>query len=412
MDIFEMSKIPLQKAMDVMKLDENIANIISQPEKVLEVSIPVKMDNGQVKVFTGYRSQHSTALGPAKGGIRFHPDVSKDEVKTLSFWMSCKCAVVNLPYGGGKGGIIVNPRELSERELEALSREYFRRIAPIVGEYTDIPAPDVNTNGKIMAWMMDEYSKIRGCAVPGVITGKPINLGGSLARDAATGFGVLVTVRESFKKLGIDPKTANCAIQGFGNVGSFAAKLLHDIGVKIVAVSNSKGGICCMDGIDPYRAEEYMANNKGSLVGLPNTQTISNQDLLELDVVVLVPSALEMQITSENANRIKAKIIAEGANGPTTPDADTILEAKGALVIPDILANAGGVLVSYFEWVQNLNRYYWTEQEVQQRQEKIMVESFEEVYQTMVSHKVSMRVAAYIVAITRISNAMKGRGWC
>ncbi len=412
MDIFEMSKIPLNKAIEAMKLDDSAASIISQPEKVLEVSIPVKMDNGTTKVFTGYRSQHSTAVGPAKGGIRFHPNVTMDEVKTLSFWMTCKCAVAGLPYGGGKGGIIVDPATLSERELQELSRNYIRAIAPIIGEYTDVPAPDVNTNAKIMGWMVDEYSKLRGCGVPGVITGKPISLGGSRGRAAATGYGVMVSVREAFKKLNIDPKTASCAVQGFGNVGAFAAQLLYDLGVKIVAVSNSKGGIYKEAGLNPYEAEKYMMANKKTLKGFDGASEISNEDLLELDVTVLVPSALELVITDKNANNIKAKIISEGANGPTTPMADEILAKKGVMVIPDILANSGGVTVSYFEWVQNLYRYYWTEQEVQERQERIMVEAFESVYQTSKKYSVDMRVAAYIVALNKIVEAMKYRGIC
>ncbi len=412
MDIFEMAKIPLQKAISVMQLSEDAANIISQPEKVLEVSIPVRMDNGKIQVFTGYRSQHSTALGPAKGGIRFHPNVTMDEVKTLSFWMTCKCAVASLPYGGGKGGVIVDPHKLSERELEALSREYIYKISSMVGEYTDIPAPDVNTNGKIMGWMMDEYSRLRGYAVPGLITGKPLALGGSLGRNAATGYGVLIAVKEAFKKIKIEAGTATCAVQGFGNVGAFSAQLLYDIGVKILAVSNSKGGIYSQTGLDPYAVEKYLKDNKGLLSGYPGSEPISNFELLELDVTVLVPSALEMQITGENAGRVKARIIAEGANGPTTPDADEILKEKNVLVIPDILANSGGVTVSYFEWVQNLNRFYWTAKEVEQKQEQIMVDAFRAVCRASEKYNVTPRVGAYIVALGRLDEAMKLRGWC
>lgn len=412
MDIFEMSKIPMKKAIEALQFDANTAALVEQPERVLEVSVPVKMDDGTVKVFKGYRSQHSTALGPAKGGIRFHPDVTMDEVKTLSFWMSCKCAVADIPYGGGKGGIIVDPNELSERELEALSREYIRKIAPIIGEYTDIPAPDVNTNGKIMAWMADEYSKTRGHYVPGVITGKPLRIGGSKGRGAATGLGVLVSIQEAFKKLNIDPKTATCAVQGFGNVGIFAAQLLYDMGVKILAVSNSKGGIYSKIGMNPYKVEEYLLSNKKVLKGYPDTEEIANEALLELDVTVLVPSALELQITEKNAANIKAKIVAEGANGPTTPDADEILTKNGVLIIPDILANSGGVTVSYFEWVQNLYRYYWTEEDVQNRQTMMMVNAFDAVYNAAQKYNVNMRVAAYIVALTRIVEAMRERGWC
>ncbi len=411
MSIFEMAKIPLQKAIEKMDLDAGVKKLMEQPERSMEVSIPVKMDDGRTEVFTGYRAQHSTAVGPAKGGIRFHPDVCLDEVKTLSFWMTCKCSVVGLPYGGGKGGITVDPSKLSEGELERLSRGYIQKIAAIIGEKLDVPAPDVNTNGKIMAWMVDEYEKIVGHAAPGVITGKPIIVGGSLGRTEATGRGVMLSVREACKKLNIDIKQATCAVQGFGNVGSWAAKLIYDLGAKIVAISDVHGAIYCEAGLNPYEAAEYLAKHK-VLSGYPGSKDISNAELLTADVTILVPAALEMQITKENAEQIKAKIISEGANGPTTPDADDILAAKGVVVIPDILANAGGVTVSYFEWVQNLSGYYWSEEEVNDRQEKLLVKAFEDVYTTAKQYNTTMRIAAYIVALRKLKDAIKARGWC
>lgn len=409
-NIFEMAKVTLDKAASLIKIDPAAAKLLAEPERTIEVSIPVIMDDGRLEVFTGYRTQHNTALGPAKGGIRFHQDVSMDEVKTLSFWMTFKCAILNLPYGGGKGGVIVDPRNLSRRELESLSRGYIQRIAPLIGEHLDIPAPDVNTDARIMSWMVDEYSKINGRLTPGVITGKPLALGGSVGRGSATGRGVMFTVREAFKKLGINVGQATAAVQGFGNVGSFSAKMIHDIGVKIVAISDVHGAIYKEDGINPYEVEAHLKHT-GSVVDFPGSQSISNEQLLELPVTVLAPCALEGQITGANAGRIQAKIIAEGANGPTTPEADEILEKRGILVIPDVLANAGGVTVSYFEWVQNLYRYYWTEKEVVVRQEDMMVEAFERVYDASSRYNTTLRVGAYIVALERITEAMKLRGW-
>lgn len=409
MNIFEMAKIPLNNAIAAMKLDPGAAAIIAQPERTLEVSIPVKMDDGTVKVFTGYRSQHSTIMGPAKGGVRYHQNVSMDEVKTLAFWMTCKCAVAGLPYGGGKGGIIVDPAKLSERELEALTRGFIDKIAVMIGEKLDIPAPDVNTNAKIMGWMMDEYSKLKGQYEPGFITGKAICMGGSLGRTAATGRGVKVAVAEALKVKGVAPQAATCAVQGFGNVGTWSAKLIYDLGVKIVAISDIKGGIYAAEGLNPYEVEKHVQKT-GYVVGFPGTTPLTNEELLELDVTVLVPAALEMQITKENADKIRAKLVVEGANGPTTPDADAILAKKGILVVPDILANGGGVTVSYFEWVQNLYRYFWTEEDVIEKQEALMVKAFKEVYDTATKYNVDMRVAAYIVALSRLAEPMKYRG--
>ena len=409
MNIFEMAHIPLNKAIEVMQLDAGAAAIIAAPERTLEVSIPVKMDDGSTKVFTGYRSQHSTVLGPAKGGVRYHQNVSMDEVKTLAFWMTCKCAVAGLPYGGGKGGIIVDPAQLSKRELEALTRGYIDKIAPLIGEKKDIPAPDMNTNAQVMGWMMDEYSKIAGQFEPGFITGKAIGVGGSLGRTAATGRGVVVAALEALKLQGIEPYEATAAVQGFGNVGSWTAKLFCDAGVKVIALGDVNGAIFKADGFDCYDVDAY-AKKTGSIVGYPGSKPITNAQLLAMEVTVLAPCAIELQLTKENAADVSASIIVEGANGPTTPEADEILEEKGVLVIPDILANGGGVTVSYFEWVQNLYRYFWTEKEVIDKQTEMMIKAFHEVYAKAKEYGVPLRVAAYIVALGSIAEAMKIRG--
>lgn len=409
MNIFEMAHIPLNKAIEVMQLDAGAAAIIATPERTLEVSIPVKMDDGSTRVFTGYRSQHSTVLGPAKGGVRYHQNVSMDEVKTLAFWMTCKCAVAGLPYGGGKGGIIVDPAQLSKRELEALTRGYIDKIAPLIGEKKDIPAPDMNTNAKVMGWMMDEYSKIAGQFEPGFITGKAIGVGGSLGRTAATGRGVVVAALEALKLHGIEPYEATAAVQGFGNVGSWTAKLFCDAGVKVIALGDVNGAIFKADGFDCYDVDAY-AKKTGSIVGYPGSKPITNAQLLAMEVTVLAPCAIELQLTKENAEDVSASIIVEGANGPTTPEADEILEEKGVLVIPDILANGGGVTVSYFEWVQNLYRYFWTEKEVIDKQTEMMIKAFHEVHAKAKEYGVPLRVAAYIVALGSIAEAMKIRG--
>ena len=411
MGLIEQSQIPLNKAIKAMKLDPGAAAIIAKPERTTEVQIPVKMDDGSVQVFTGYRCQHSTIMGPAKGGVRYHPAVNMDEVKTLAFWMTCKCAVAGLPYGGGKGGVIVDVTKLSERELEALTRGYIDKIAPVIGEKKDIPAPDMNTNAKIMGWMMDEYSKLQGQFEPGFITGKDLSLGGSLGRTAATGRGVVTAALEALKVKGLAVKGATCAVQGFGNVGSWTAKLAFDEGFKIVAISDVFGAIYNEAGIDPYKLAEYTAaNEKHTVVGYAEAKPIDKAMVLEEKVDVLFPCAMENQITGENADRIQATIICEGANGPTTPDADDILEKKGILVVPDILANGGGVTVSYFEWVQNLYRYFWTEEEVKEKQIAMMIKAFKVVYGLAEEYKVPMRVAAYIAALRRLAVAMKFRG--
>ena len=409
MNIFEMAQIPLNKAIEAMQLDAGAAQIIATPERTLEVSIPVKMDDGTTKVFTGYRSQHSTILGPAKGGVRYHQNVNMDEVKTLAFWMTCKCAVAGLPYGGGKGGIIVDPSKLSKRELEALTRGFIDKIAPIIGEKRDIPAPDMNTNAQIMGWMMDEFSKLTGQYEPGFITGKAIAVGGSLGRTAATGRGVVVAALEALKLKGIAPTDATAAVQGFGNVGSWTAKLFCDAGVKVVALSDVFGAIYNPEGFDSYDVDKFVKET-GSVVGYPGSKAITNAELLAMKVTVLAPCAMELQITAENADAVQATIIAEGANGPTTPDADAILDAKGVFVVPDILANGGGVTVSYFEWVQNLYRYFWSEEEVIEKQTVMMIKAFKEVHAKAEQYGVDMRVAAYIVALSSLVEAMKIRG--
>lgn len=409
MNIFEMAQIPLNKAIETMELDAGAAAIIAVPERTLEVSIPVKMDDGTTKVFTGYRSQHSTILGPAKGGVRYHQNVSMDEVKTLAFWMTCKCAVAGLPYGGGKGGIIVDPAKLSKAELERLTRGYIDKIAPIIGEKRDIPAPDMNTNAQIMGWMMDEYSKLNGQYEPGFITGKAISVGGSLGRTTATGRGVVVAALEALKLQGIQPYEATAAVQGFGNVGSWTAKLFCDAGVKVIALSDVYGAIFKADGFDCYDVDAYVKKT-GSVVGYPGSKAITNAELLAIEVTVLAPCAIELQLTAENAAAVQASIICEGANGPTTPEADDILEAKGVMVIPDILANGGGVTVSYFEWVQNLYRYFWPEEEVIEKQNALMRKAFKAVYEKAKQYNVTLRVAAYIVALGSLEEAMKIRG--
>lgn len=409
MNIFEMAQIPLNKAIETMELDVGAAAIIAVPERTLEVSIPVKMDDGTTKVFTGYRSQHSTILGPAKGGVRYHQNVSMDEVKTLAFWMTCKCAVAGLPYGGGKGGIIVDPAKLSKAELERLTRGYIDKIAPIIGEKRDIPAPDMNTNAQIMGWMMDEYSKLNGQYEPGFITGKAISVGGSLGRTAATGRGVVVAALEALKLQGIQPYEATAAVQGFGNVGSWTAKLFCDAGVKVIALSDVYGAIFKADGFDCYDVDAYVKKT-GSVVGYPGSKAITNAELLAMEVTVLAPCAIELQLTAENAAAVQASIICEGANGPTTPEADDILEDKGVMVIPDILANGGGVTVSYFEWVQNLYRYFWPEEEVIEKQNALMRKAFKAVYEKAKQYNVTLRVAAYMVALGSLEEAMKIRG--
>jgi len=401
----------LDEVCDALKLDAGVKAYIRQPQKELTVSVPVKMDNGTTKVFTGFRVQHNNACGPYKGGIRFHPDETVNTVRCLATWMTLKCGVVGVPLGGGKGGIICNPKEMSAGELERLSRSYIRQIWQLVGPDQDIPAPDVYTNPQIIAWMMDEYSSIKGYGSPGMITGKPIPVGGSVGRGDATSRGGVFTIIEAARHLKIDLKGARVAIQGYGNAGSFAATLLsEELGCSVVAVSDSKGGIKCDAGLN---VREVIAHKKktGSVAGFPGSQPISNPDLLESDVEILLPSALEGVITMQNAKNIKAKIIGELANGPTSAEANEALHERGILVIPDILCNAGGVTVSYFEWVQGLYHFWWNEAEVRTKLAEAMVKAFKGVLEMSGKYNVSMRKAAYMVAVSRVAEAMKIRGW-
>ncbi|MBE3576847.1 MAG: Glu/Leu/Phe/Val dehydrogenase [Limnochordales bacterium] len=407
---FHIVQQEIRQAVEAAGLPAAVAEILQEPARVVAVSFPVRMDNGEVRLFRGFRSQHTFALGPTKGGIRFHPQVTLDEVKALSMWMTLKCGVIGLPYGGGKGGVICNPKELSQGELERVSRGYIRAIAAFIGPDVDIPAPDVYTNAQVMAWMMDEYSQITGRPVPAVITGKPIILGGSLGRNEATARGCVIVIREAAREIGLDLQQATAAIQGFGNAGSIAARLLSELGVRVIAVNDSRGGVYNPDGLDVAALVRHKQAT-GSVAGFPGSQPISTEELLTLPCDILIPAALENQITAAVAERVRARIVAEAANGPTTPEADVILTAHNILVLPDILANAGGVTVSYFEWVQNLQQYYWTEQEVNQRLEALMVKAFRSVYSTYREKNVTMRRAAYMVSLARVAEAMKSRGW-
>jgi glutamate dehydrogenase (NAD(P)+) len=393
----------------LLGLDPGIWKVLTHPKRQIIVSCPIQMDNGEIEVFTGYRVQYNITLGPAKGGIRYHPGVTLDEVTALAAWMTWKCAVAHIPFGGGKGGIIVDPNRLSRRELEALTRRYVAEIVDAIGPEKDVPAPDVNTNDQIMAWIMDTYSMHVGHTATAVVTGKPIEMGGSLGRREATGRGVMIVTRESAKHLGLEIKGAKVAVQGFGNVGSVSADLLAKIGAKIVAVTDWKGGVYNDKGLDVTKMIEYARQHK-SIEGFPGGEPLENDKLFSLEVDVLIPAALENQITLENAPKIRAKIIAEGANGPTTPDAHKYLHEHGVFVIPDILANSGGVTTSYFEWVQDRYGYFWEEDEVNQRLEKKMCEAFGDVLGTSLRYKTDMRTAAYIVAINRVATVTKMRG--
>lgn len=398
-------------AVEILGLDEQFANVLRVPDKVVMANLPVTMDDGTIKVFEGYRVVHSVHLGPSKGGIRYSLDVNLDEVKALAAWMTWKCAVVNIPYGGAKGGIKCDPRSMSKGELERLTRAYTGAMKNVFGPDNDIPAPDMGTGQQEMAWIVDEYSKIKGHNAWGVVTGKPLVLGGSLGRVEATGRGVMVSTRSALAKLGLKPTEVTCVVQGFGNVGSISAKLISQMGVKIIGISDISGGYYSENGIDIEAAIAYVANSeKRTLEGFPNTTRISNAELLELQCDVLVPAAMEDQITPENAHNIKAKLIVEGANGPTTADADAILQSKGILVVPDILANAGGVTVSYFEWVQNRMGYYWTEERVNRRADRAMKQAFDNVFATAEKYKINMRIAAYVVSMDKVASTLKLRG--
>ena len=409
LNAFEIAQRQFTDAADILGLDEGVRKKLRTPERCLTVAIPTRMDDGRLEVFIGHRVQHNTTRGPAKGGIRFHPNVTLDEVKALASWMTWKCATVGIPYGGAKGGITCNPKEMSQGELERMTRRYASEISVIIGPEKDIPAPDVYTNAQTMAWIMDTYSMNKGYAVPGVVTGKPLALGGSLGRNEATAQGCVYIIEEAAKKLGIDLKTATAVIQGYGNAGSIAACLLHDLGVKIIAVSDSRGGILNTQGFDPRKVLEFK-NQTGSVVGFPGTEPVSNEEILKLKCDILVPAALENCITLKNASKINAKIVAEAANGPTTPGADEILFDRKIVVLPDILANAGGVTVSYFEWVQNVQELYWDIEDVNSRLKKVMTRSFNDVYAIHKDKKINMRKAAYVLAVGRVAEAYKLRG--
>lgn len=402
---FENVKKQIEKALKFIQIREDIKQVLFSPERILEVSIPVKMDNGKIKVFKGFRVQYNSARGPMKGGIRFHPSVNLDEVKSLSALMTWKCAVINIPFGGAKGGVIVNPKELSEREIENLSRNYIRKIADFIGVDKDIPAPDVYTNQKIMAWMLDEYENIIRKKEPGVITGKPISIGGSKIRNISTSLGAFYVIKDAIKHLGL--KNPTFAIQGFGNAGMNFARILYENGYIIVGVSDSKGGIYNEEGLNIPELIKFKKSGKS--VSEYNGKRISNEELLELDVDVLAPAALGDQITIENANKIKAKYIAEIANGPTTPEADEILHKRGIFLTPDILTNSGGVLVSYFEWVQNRMGYYWDEDEIKERLKEKMKNAFEQILLISNEKKLDMRTAAYVLALKRVVEAIEAR---
>lgn len=399
----------IKTALDKLGYEDAMYELLKEPMRILEVRIPVRMDDGKTKVFTGYRAQHSDAVGPTKGGVRFHPDVNRDEVIALSMWMTLKCGIVELPYGGAKGGIICDPREMSMHEIEKLSRGYVRAISQIVGPNKDIPAPDVFTNSQIMAWMYDEYSKIDEFNSPGFITGKPIVLGGSQGRDKATAQGVTICINEAAKKRGLDMQGARVVIQGFGNAGSFLAKFLHDAGAKVVGISDAYGALHDPAGLDI----DYLLDRRDSF-GTVTTlfdNTITNKELFELDCDILVPAAIANQITEENANNIKASIVVEAANGPTTAEATKMLTDRGILLVPDVLASSGGVTVSYFEWVQNNQGYYWTQEEVDEKLNKKLVDAFENVYNVATTRNIDMRLAAYMVGARRTAEASRFRGW-
>jgi len=406
---FRIAQIQFDMAAEYLKLDPGLRQILRTPKRVMEVSVPVKLDNGQIKVFTGFRVQHNVARGPAKGGLRYHPGVTLDEVKALAAWMTWKTATVNLPYGGAKGGIICDPKRMSKGELERMTRRYAAEIQPIIGPEVDIPAPDVYTDAQTMAWIMDTYAMTVGHASPGVVTGKPVAIGGSEGRSDATGRGVLYVIEEACKTKKMSLRGASVAIQGFGNVGSAVARLFAEKKAKIVAISDSRGGVHNPRGIDPMRAIRYK-ERAGTVVGMPGASRISNDELLALKCDILVPAALENVITLHNAEQIKAKIVAEAANGPTTPHADEVLSRRGVFVIPDVLANAGGVTVSYFEWAQDLQGFFWQAQEVNSKLEFVMKRAFTDVYETMRRFHVYPRAAAYILAVGRVAEAMTVRG--
>lgn len=408
-NVLQSTQIVIEQALRRLGYSDSLVELLREPMRVLTVRIPVRMDDGTTKVFTGYRAQHNDAVGPTKGGVRFHPDVNEIEVKALSIWMTLKCGIADLPYGGGKGGVICDPRKMSMRELELLSRGYVRAISQIVGPNKDIPAPDVMTNAQIMAWMMDEYSRIREFDSPGFITGKPLVLGGSRGRETATARGVAIMIAEALQMKGIAIEGARVVVQGFGNAGSFLAKFMYDVGAVVIGISDVHGALYNENGLDI----PDLLDKRDSFGGVTNLfkQTITNDQLLELDCDVLVPAAIENQITEVNAPKIRASVIVEAANGPTTLEATRIVTERGILLVPDVLASAGGVIVSYFEWVQNNQGYYWTEEEVDVKLEAMMRKGFRQVYEIHQTRKIDMRLAAYMAGVRKTAEATRLRGW-
>ena len=406
---YAMAVAQFDEAAERLGLSQAMRAILRMPKRELIVNFPVRMDNGDVEMFTGYRVQHNINRGPAKGGIRFSPEVSLDEVRALAMWMTWKCAVVGIPFGGAKGGVICDPHKLSRAELERLSRRYATEISILIGPDSDIPAPDMNTNPQIMGWMMDTFSMHQGYSVPAVITGKPLAIGGSEGRLEATARGVQVVTREAMRDLEMHPEDCSVVVQGFGNVGSISARLLHEMGCRVVGLSDISGGVYNANGIDVHRALRY-SKEHGALKGLPETEPVTNAELLELPCDALVPAALENQLTGRNASRVRARLIIEAANGPTTPDADRIFNDRGITVVPDILANAGGVTVSYFEWVQDLQRFFWAENEINNRLESIMERSYRAVHLKALEQETNLRMGAYLLAVARVAEATEIRG--
>jgi len=406
---YEVAVAQFDEAADRLGLSQAMRAILRKPKRELIVNFPVRKDNGDVEMFTGYRVQHNINRGPAKGGIRFSPEVSLDEVRALAMWMTWKCAVVGIPFGGAKGGVICDPHKLSRAELERLSRRYATEISILIGPNSDIPAPDMNTNPQIMAWMMDTFSMHQGYSVPAVITGKPLAIGGSEGRLEATALGVKVVTREAMLELGMRPSDTTVVVQGFGNVGSITARFMHELGCKVVALSDINGGVYNPNGIDVHKALHH-SKEHGTLRGMSNTEPVTNAELLELPCDVLIPAALENQLTARNASRVKARLVIEAANGPTTPDADHIFTDRGIVVVPDILANAGGVTVSYFEWVQDLQRFFWAENEINDRLETLMMRSYRAVVQKANEQDATLRMGAYLLAVARVAEATEIRG--
>ena len=409
MNPYQIALRQLDHVAGILKLDDGIHAILQKPKRELTVNFPVQIEGNGTRMFTGYRVQHNTSRGPAKGGLRFHPETDLDEVRALAMWMTWKCAIVNIPFGGAKGGVVCDPKTLTRSELEDLTRRYTTEISIIIGPDSDIPAPDVGTNGQIMAWLMDTYSMHAGHTVPAVVTGKPVSIGGSEGRIDATGLGVVLVTEEAFKKRGWSMEGATIAIQGFGNVGSAAARIFHKHGAKVIAVSDVSGGITSSRGLDIPALVTYVART-GSVASFPGTEFVSNNDILALECDVLVPAALQGQITGANAGEVRARMVVEGANGPTTPDADAILGSRGILLIPDVLANAGGVTVSYFEWVQDIQSFFWSESQVNARLARIMRRAFAEVWAASETHRVDLRTAAYLVGVARVAEATLTRG--